>query len=284
MITIPGRSWVDCNIDVPRSPDECEKLSVYQLTTRPFLHLEVQDEHPFTITRSYARSQEVRLSFRLAVLALVICHAATGQTQGNLAEGVVSDPSAGEAGSKSSISFIVPAQVKYRPLTPQERWKLYLHETYISPGAYFRATGAALGEHLKNEPSEWGQGTRGYAQRAASVWARSTLADTYEAASAAALGQEVRYVRCRCSGFGPRFGYAVTSSLFTRDRSGRIVPAAARIGGEFAAEYTAKLWRPERYQTDSRIAQSVLLQTGFLGMINTLREFAPELKRAFHRR
>jgi hypothetical protein len=125
---------------------------------------------------------------------------------------------------------------------------------------------------------------RGYARRTGSAWARFTLTDTYEAAGAAALGQEVRYVRCRCSGFGRRVGYAVAASLFTRNNDGRIVPAVARIGGQFGAGYTAKLWLPEDYQSGSRIARSVLFQTGFQGLVNTLREFTPELKRLLRRK
>ncbi len=223
------------------------------------------------------------MSFRFAVLALAVCGAALSQTPEKLTGGVEPAPAA-VFPAKSPISSVVPVDAAYHPLTREERWRFYLHETYLSPGAYFRATGAALGEHLNNEPSQWHQGLEGYAKRTASVWARFTLSDSYEAAGAAALGQEVRYVRCRCSGFFPRFGYSLTSSLFTQNARGRIVPAVARVGGEFGAEYTARLWRPESYQTDSRIARSVLFQTGFLGMVNTFREFGPELKRAFHKR
>ncbi len=73
----------------------------------------------------------------------------------------------------------------------------------------------------------------------------STLTDTYEAASAAALGHEVRYVRCRCSGFGARSATRWHPPFFTRDRNGGMVPAVSRIGGEFAAGYTGRLWLPE---------------------------------------
>jgi hypothetical protein len=224
------------------------------------------------------------LAFRLPVFALMVCAAAAGQAQESVADGTDLQAVEPDPKAKSTIASVVPAGAQYRPLTAEERWKLYVHETYLSPSVLFRAAGAAAGEQYNNEPPQWGQGMRGYARRTVSVWGRFTLSDTYVAAGSAALGHDVRYVRCRCSGFGPRLGYALTSSLFTRDGNGRIVPAVARMGGAFGAEYTARLWLPEGFQTDSRIARTVLYQVGFQGVFNALREFTPELKRAFRRK
>jgi hypothetical protein len=224
------------------------------------------------------------LLLRSFAMALVLCCSAAGQTQENSAGGKESGAAVASPEAKSRIASVVPSDVPYRPLTTEERWRFYVRETYLAPGAYMRAAGSGLLEQWKGEPPEWRQGMLGYARRTGSVWGRFTLTSTYEAAGAAALGQETRYVRCRCSGWAPRLGYAVASSLVTQDRNGRIVPAAARIGGEFAAGYTAKLWLPPSYQSDSRIARSVLFQTGFRGMVNALREFSPELKRAFRRK
>jgi hypothetical protein len=224
------------------------------------------------------------LALRVLVLALVLCAAASCQTQEKPAGG--SEPEAVESGAKANsvVASVVPADVPYRPLTAEERWKLYFRNTYLSPGGYMRAAGAGLAEQWKGEPPEWEQGMRGYARRSASAWGRFTLTASYEAAGAAALGQEVRYVRCRCSGVGQRLAYAISASLFTRNGNGGIVPAVARIAGEFGAGYSAKLWLPERYQSDSRIARSVLFQTGYQGIVNILREFTPELKQAFRRK
>ena len=224
------------------------------------------------------------MSFRVFVLALVLGTAAICQTQEKPAEGAKSEAAAAGAKAKSAISSIVPADVPYRPLTAEERWKYYLHNTYLSPGGYLRAAGSGLLEQWKGEPPEWEQGMRGYARRAASSWGRFTLTSTYEAAGAAALGQEVRYVSCRCSGVSRRVAYAIVAPLITRNGNGKIVPAAARMGGEFGAGYSAKLWLPQSYQSDSRIARSVLFQTGYQGMVNILREFTPELKRAFRKK
>lgn len=224
------------------------------------------------------------MTFRSFALALYLCSAASGQTQDKPAGESEPKVVVPDADAKSTVSSVLRADAPYHPLTARERWRFYLRETYLSPRPYIRATVSGLVQQWEDEPSEWEQGMRGYARRTTSAWGLFTLADTYEAAGAAALGHEVRYVRCRCSGFGPRFRYAVASSLLARDRNGRIVPAVARIGGEFAAGYTAKLWLPEGYQSDSRIARNVLVQTGFKGIVNTLKEFTPELRRVFRRK
>jgi hypothetical protein len=224
------------------------------------------------------------LASRVFVLALVLCVAASCQPQERPAGGSEPEAAAALPNTNSVVTSVVPADVPYLPLTAEERWKLYFRNIYLSPGGYMRAAAAGLLEQWKGEPPEWEQGMRGYARRAASSWGRFTLTASYEAAGSAVLGQDVRYVRCRCSGVGQRVAYVISASLFTRKRNGRIVPAVARIAGQFGAGYSAKLWLPESYQSDSRIARSVLFQTGYQGMVNILREFTPELKQAFRRK
>lgn len=221
---------------------------------------------------------------RIVVVVLMLCTAGTCQTQEKPTGGAEPEAAAALPKVYSAMSSVIPIDVPYRPLTAEERWKYYLRNTYFFPGGYLRAVGSGLLEQWKGEPPEWEQGLRGYGRRTASSWGRFTLTSTYEAAGAAALGQEVRYVRCRCSGVSRRVAYALLAPLFTRNGNGTIVPAAARIAGEFGAGYSAKLWLPESYQSDSRIARSVLFQTGYQGLVNVLREFTPELRRVLRKK
>lgn len=222
--------------------------------------------------------------FRTFALALILGAAAPAQTLETPPVGVGTEAQPAARQPAVKITAVVAADTPYRPLTAEQRWKYYFRHTYFSPLPYARALGAGLEAQLDSRPPEWRQGVKGYSQRSASALAVFTVADTYEAAAAAALGQEVRYVRCRCSGLGRRLGYAIAASLFTRNREGRIVPAVARIGGAFGAEYTARSWLPQGYQSDSRIARNILFQTGYRGAVNALREFTPELKRILHRK
>ncbi|MFB3776323.1 MAG: hypothetical protein ACE141_01895 [Bryobacteraceae bacterium] len=167
----------------------------------------------------------------------------------------------------------------YRPLTGKERLDYYTKRTFLSPGAFFRIAGPSLGSHLANRPAEWGQGTEGYGRRFADRYGRFVLRRTYEAAGAAALGHEVRYIPSTRTGFLPRAGHALAATFVTHDRSGRRTPHLARLGSAFAAEFTGNLWMPAGYRTGAEAVRGVGIELGVGSAFNLLREFSPELKR-----
>jgi hypothetical protein len=172
----------------------------------------------------------------------------------------------------------------YQPLSGKERWNRYLHDAFWSPGVVLRAAGPALGAHLKNEPPAWGQGAEGYGKRFANRFGRFALKETYEAAGAAALGHEVRYVRSGRTGFLPRAAHALSANFVTYDRNGQRAPHVARLGSVFAAEFTGNLWMPAGYGDTSTALRGVGIELGVSTGFNLIREFAPELKRMFTRK
>lgn len=175
-------------------------------------------------------------------------------------------------------------QRSYRPLTGKERWDLYLRDAFWSPGVFFRAAGPALGAQLNDEPPQWGQGMGGYSKRFANRLGRFALQEAYEAAGAAILQHEVRYVRSKRSGFLPRAAHALTANFVTYDQSGRRTPHVARVGSVVAAEFTGNLWMPAGYRDASIAMRGAGMQLGVSSAFNLIREFAPELKRMFTRR
>jgi hypothetical protein len=172
-------------------------------------------------------------------------------------------------------------QSSFQTLTGKERWNLYLRDAFWSPGVFFRAAGPALGAQLNNEPAAWGQGMEGYSKRFANRFGRFALQETYEAAGAALLQHEVRYVRSKRSGFLPRAAHALTANFVTYDRNGRRTPHVARVGSVFAAEFTGSLWMPAGYRDASTAMRGVGVELGVSSAFNLVREFAPELKRIF---
>ena len=137
---------------------------------------------------------------------------------------------------------------------------------------------------MNNAPPQWGQGMEGYSKRFANRFGRFTLEETYEAAGAALLQHEVRYIRSKRSGFLPRAAHALTANFVTYDRSGRRAPHFARVGSVFAAEFTGNLWMPDGYRSASTAMRGVGVELGVSSAFNLIREFAPELKRVFTRR
>jgi hypothetical protein len=87
-----------------------------------------------------------------------------------------------------------------KPLDGKQRWRLYWRQAYLSPANYFRSAASAGLDQLGDSPEEWGQGSSGYMHRFANRYARSVVRTSLEAAGAAALGHDVRYIKCPCTG------------------------------------------------------------------------------------
>ena len=195
-------------------------------------------------------------------------------------------PEAGADGRSASEGDALASRVQpqvepraYQPLTGKQRWNLYVREAFWSPGTFFRAAGPALGTHLNNKPPEWGQGTAGYSRRLANRFSRFALQETYEAAGAAVLQHEVRYLRGTRSGFLPRAAHALTANFVTYDKNGRRTPHISRVGSAFAAEFTGNLWMPAGYRDTSTAMRGVAMELGVGSASNLIREFSPELRR-----
>ena len=185
------------------------------------------------------------------------------------------------ASVKFIVGGIVPKEVPYQPLDQKELWKLYANENFgLNSGAYFRAFGSALPDHLDNRPAEWGQGTQGYMTRVGDRFARFTISSTIQYAGQSALGHDPRYVRCKCEGFWPRFGHASSLVFTTYNRDGRKVFNVMNFAGAFGGEYVGGLWNPA-VDPVVRGYQGAAQQIAAGWIFNVLREFGPEMKRAF---
>ena len=172
----------------------------------------------------------------------------------------------------------------YRPLTGEERWRYYLKVTYASPGVWFGVAGPALGAHLNHEPEAWGQGAAGYGRRVANRFGRMVLQRSYEAAGAAALGHEVRYIPSGRKRLISRIGYAVIANFVTYDRNGGRTANVARVSSVVAAQATATLWMPDGYRDFKTAARGAGVELSVGSGLNLLKEFSPEIKRLFKRK
>lgn len=233
--------------------------------------------------------------FHTLLTAIVLCGLATAQdaevptppdsnpdanTASRVAKGKEYDPAA----VKFIIGGIVPKDQTYTPLTGQQRWQLFVNENFsVKSGAYFRAFGSALPDHLNNRPQDWGQGTKGYMTRVGDRFARFTMSSAIQNVGQYALGHDPRYVRCKCDGFWPRFGHATVLSFMTYDRNGKKVFNVMNFAGAFGSEYIAGQWTPGTNPTVAGY-QGAVQQIGAGWIFNVLREFGPEMKRAFTRK
>jgi hypothetical protein len=170
----------------------------------------------------------------------------------------------------------------YKPMTAKERLNHYLNEAYLSPEHYVASLGAAAGDQLHKSPPEWGQGARGYSKRAASEFGVLTIETTVREGLAAGMGLESRYIRCDCQGFLPRTGHAIKMSFLTYDNQGRRRIDLPVMAGSYAGGMLAQYWYPGRFNPLSDGVRMGTQQFGVHIGANVMREFMPEMKRAFH--
>lgn len=175
-------------------------------------------------------------------------------------------------------SSCAPENHFWSPLKPHERWRRYVRETFASPLILVRTGFPALISHAENEPTQWGRGATGYSRRLADRYGRFVIRQSIEAAGAAVLGHEVRYILSGRSGPG-RAANALASVGLTRDSRGRFVPHWARVGGLVASEFTGQTWRPPGYRSQAEAWRNVALRLGVTALFNLAKEFKAEIRR-----
>jgi hypothetical protein len=112
------------------------------------------------------------------------------------------------------------------------RWK---HAT-LGKGAMGRvAAGAGIGQ-LRNSPSKYGGGISGFGKRLGAGFAGNAVGKTVEHGVAAKLHEDLDYHRSNKRGVWPRVGYALKSTVVTRNtKSNKQRPATGRIAGHAAS-------------------------------------------------
>lgn len=175
--------------------------------------------------------------------------------------------------------------VDYKPLTGDQRWRLYFKASYASWGAYFGPFFAALVlDQSTGDPKEWGGGFKGYGRRVASRVGGSIVQNTVQYSGAALLREDVRYIASNQHGFKRRTGHALLYGVLTYNNSGHPTPNFANLGGYYAASATTTLWLPGRRNVAAYILSDGSQQAGLGAMVNVIQEFWPEIRRVLKRR
>jgi hypothetical protein len=180
-------------------------------------------------------------------------------------------------------STILPKEIEWKPVTSEQRWKIYRDKTYASPSAYFRAFGPAAGDQLNDRPLSWPQGVEGYSRRVGQRFVTFTMQDSLEAGLSAAARYEPRYVRCKCAGAGPRFAHAIKMNFLTYDDAGKQVLNWPKLVGAYGAGMLSTSWVKD-YKWSAQGIQAGNTQISLGIFFNVAREFGPEIKRGFRRK
>ena len=176
----------------------------------------------------------------------------------------------------------VLTSANYKPLTGKERAGFFVSDTLLSPMTYVAAVGGGGIQQLSNSPPEWRQGVEGYAKRSASVLGIVVIQGAIANGGAAALGYEPRYIHCGCNGFLKRTGHVLVWSIITKNNAGANRLNIPSLAGAYGSGMLGTLWYPDRFDPLKDGVRLGTQQLPFIAGANWLREFSPDLKRAFH--
>ena len=165
----------------------------------------------------------------------------------------------------------------YKPLSNEERWKLWLNTNFANPGAYLRAFGPAIADQSNGIPDSFPSGAKGYAARVGSRFGRFALAGTIQTTMGQALGHDPRYIASTRTGTWPRFRQAFLYNFLTYDRNGHTVLDVSTLTGQFVSEALFAHWSGQRW--DVKGYQGLAQQFAFGWTINLAREYWPEIQR-----
>ena len=174
----------------------------------------------------------------------------------------------------------VPKDVPLIPLTGNQRFKLYIRQTYTTPGIYIKTGFFAIHDQVRGTPPDWGDGFSGFAKRVGSNQATNIIQNSFTSLGQAAVGWEPRYDRCRCSGAWPRFSHAFIRNFVTYARNEQSIrPNIMPFAAAFGAGAIGATWNPNNPTITVKGYQSVFTQAWVGVLVNSIGEFAPDIKK-----
>jgi hypothetical protein len=181
------------------------------------------------------------------------------------------------------ILFIIPnfrsvsANAKLPPLTPKDKFKLFLSDTFDYSSFIEVGMLAGVSDWHKSEP-EFGHGAVAYGRY---YW--HGLADTTdgnlmtEFIVPVAAHEDPRYYTLGHGGVVKRTVYSVSRLVITRSDSGHATPNLAEIVGNGASSGISNLYYPRADRDWTKTGQRWVLQVGIDGVANLVKEFWPDI-------
>jgi hypothetical protein len=178
----------------------------------------------------------------------------------------------------------IPKNVPLVPLMGRERFKLYIRQTYTTPGIYIKTGFFALHDQVRDTPPAWDDGFSGFAKRVGSNQATNIIQNSFTSLGQGIVGWEPRYDRCRCDGAWPRFRHAFVRNFITYDRSEQSIrPNIMPFAAAFGAGAIGATWNPNNPTITVKGYQSVITQAWVGVVIDTIGEFAPDIRKKLNR-
>jgi hypothetical protein len=178
----------------------------------------------------------------------------------------------------------IPKNAPLVALNGRERFKLYIRQTYTTPGIYIKTGFFAMHDQLRNTPPAWGDGFPGFVKRVGSNQATNIIQNSFTSLGQGVVRWEPRYDRCRCEGAWPRFRHAFVRNFITYSNNERSLrPNIMPFAAAFGAGAIGATWNPNNPTITVKGYQSVITQAWVGVIINSIGEFAPDVKKKIGR-
>jgi hypothetical protein len=174
----------------------------------------------------------------------------------------------------------IPKDIPIKALNGEERYKLFVRQSFTTPGIYIKTGVFALHDQIENVPPQWGSGFEGFAKRVGTRQTQYILQYSFTSLGNAMVGWEPRYDRCKCDGFWPRSRHAIARNFVTYDQSERhLRPQLMPYVGAFGAGVITSTWEPGNPELLVKGYQSAVTQVWWGSVGNLLGEFGPDIVR-----
>jgi len=174
-----------------------------------------------------------------------------------------------------------PSAVAFTPLSPKQKAQHWVRQTY-APVTYVGVTFSATWRHAFDTPEEYGGGIDAWGKRfGLATVDRQTRMFFGEFLYPVIFRQDPRYFRSEKTTFGARTKHVVRRLVITRnDREGESFNAS----GLLASLTTAAIKNAYYVDSERGFRDTMVRFSGSMGStvtINMVREFWPDIKRAF---
>jgi hypothetical protein len=144
------------------------------------------------------------------------------------------------------------------------------------------SAGIAMAKPNYNYPNDWHQGMQGFGRQYGSKVGAKVSETTARFAVSALTHEDFRYRPSESAEFFPRVGHAIGYIFVDRSDSGKPRLALANFAAAGAGGFVPNAWLPDGFNDWRSGARRMGTRFGGFAIQDVLREFSPEIFRAFH--
>ena len=184
------------------------------------------------------------------------------------------EPTEVEKSLFSSLFMAGKTQDQFKPLTAEERVKVY-EKDLLSP-FHFALAGVSAGlTQLQDTPKEWGLGAQGFGIRFANYYGEAVISDVLQMTGEDLLHEDNLYYGSGYHGVWKRMKYAIASSVLARGSDGTQHFSISQVGSTAGAAFISRLWQPRSSESAGDGAKNFGINMATNAGINVVREFLP---------